>query len=138
MNTGHNPDYSVYAAPGTGTSAGSPGATGVPIWMVTIEGDFMAGFSSYPFYAGLKNAGANVRWTFYPDVNALRENYGNSHGSWFQVLLNHPKTNDANMVISASQLGFFGPLNITRGPSGMNPNDNPGDTIMEWLFRQHK
>lgn len=140
MHTGHDPgDYSVYVAPGSGTSAGKAGATGIPIWMVTIEGDFMAGFSSYPFYAGLKNAGANVRWTFYPDVNALTENYGNAHGSWFQVLLNHPKTNDENIVINAvSGANPTDPLTITRGSSGINPNDNPGDTIMEWLFKQHK
>jgi predicted peptidase len=140
MNTGHDPgDYSVYAAQGTGTSAGTTGATGIPIWMVTIDGDFMAGMSSLPFYTGLKTAGANVRWTFYPDVAALPENYGNAHGSWFQVLLNRPKTDDANMVISASAgANFWDPPNITRGHAGMNPNDSPGDTIMEWLFKQHR
>jgi predicted peptidase len=137
LNSGQVPNYADYATARAGTSAGQAGYSGIPIWLVTIKGDFMEG-SSYTIWDGLKTAGANVRWTYYT-INMVPEAYGFTHASWTAVLTNRITTDCPQMVISATQsgVGYSAVVSATTGPAGRNPNDSAGKTIMEWLFDQH-
>ncbi len=99
---------------------------------------------TYEGWKGLKAAGANVRWTFWPDTNSravIPEVFGDAHAAaWVQFFRNLPAV-DEYMVISASTKAAGTPapgeVDEVVGIAGKNPNDISGESIMQWLFRQH-
>jgi predicted peptidase len=113
----NNPDATITAA-----HLAAIGTT--PLWAVSVEGDtVMPGFQQKMF-EGLKAGGANVRWTNYPSIDVV-EVYGTAHWAWVPLLSNLPRTDDQYMYDGAAY-------------SGQYTQDSPGQTIMDWLFTQHK